>query len=68
METLFKCKKFTLKDKNKQETWLRSKNLTFFLEKKKAICMCPSLLSKSTLLVWKIEEDIVQQVDGIFFF
>lgn len=30
--------------------------------------MCPSLLSKSTLLVWKIEEDIVQQVDGIFFF
>jgi len=30
--------------------------------------MCPSFLSKPTLLVWKIEEDIVQQVDGIFFF
>lgn len=29
--------------------------------------MCPSFLSKPTLLVWKIEEDIVQQVDGIFF-
>lgn len=28
--------------------------------------MCPSLLSKSTHLVWKIEEAIVQQVDGMF--
>lgn len=30
--------------------------------------MYPSLLSKSTLSVWKIEANIVQQVDGIFFF
>lgn len=29
--------------------------------------MWHSLLSASTHLVWKIEEDIVQQVDGVFF-
>lgn len=46
----------------KVKTWLSS------WRGKKAIYMYPFLLSKSTLTVWKIEADIVQQVDGIFFF